>query len=113
MSMKFPVEADVFGGKFPVCTEAQKARMEEAFQSALAFTNEADEKMSQCSCDLVIELLNPNASRQATIEAAIVIARDIYSKKALGMALTEVSNQMRDSMLNDMLGSMPISGKGN
>ena len=100
------IEADVFGAKFPVCTEDQKTRLEEAFKSATAYDEANPSPVSSCACELIIELLGPNPSRKASIEAAVAVAKDIYEKKTL--ALTIFSAVQEAALLN-----APTKGRAN
>lgn len=105
MSKTLPM-ANAFGGNYPVCTEDQAARMEEAFKSALTYSEEHGDNVHKCSCELIIELLGPNPSRSAVIEAAATIAREVYTKKAMAVSLMS-------SLEDEMFRRMPVSGKEN
>lgn len=105
MSKPLPM-ANAFGGNYPTCTEDQARRLEAAFKSALEYENEHDGKTHSCTCELIIELLSPNPSRSAVIEAAASIAREVYIRKGLAIGLMA-------SMEDEILRRMPVSGKEN
>jgi hypothetical protein len=90
------IEANAFGAKFPVCTEDQKTRLEEAFKSATAYDEANPSTVSSCACELIIELLGPNPSRRASIEAAVAVAKDIYARKIM---VLEVASAIQEAAL--------------
>lgn len=96
------IYADVFGGKYPVCDEDQKFRLEAAF--ATVSDGDLDSRLHKCSCDLIIDLLSPNTTRSTAIEAALAIAKLIYEKK-------EAAGMLFDALQEAALQQAPVSGR--
>lgn len=106
------IYANAFGGMFPVCSEEQKVRMEAAFNSAMDY-GKSDENIQrekesaenpECTCDLIIRLLDGSANRSDMISLGASIAKDIYQGKSLAAALVMAMNALGKTASSEVPG---------
>ncbi len=110
------IYAKAFGGDFPVCSEKDKAAIEEGYKKAMEWTNSADgqeydSRPSECMCAIIGRLLSGTASYGDMVTIGIDMARNIYARKAAANVIMGLMEKVQEAGLPSMGPEPEFPGK--